>query len=274
MNRTLRLVLGGTALTACLAGSSFAPAAVMLTGSPYTQDFDSLDNANTGVAWTNDSTLPGWSLFRQPAPGTAVPTYNAGTGSSNTGAFYSFGASASTDRALGSVGSGGSYFGSPASGTVAGWFALALTNDTGLEIDSFTLLFDGEQWRNGGNASAQTMVLEYGFGPSFDTVASWTAPGAAWDFTTPVVGTTSAAVDGNLAGNRTAGLGGTIATNWADGDTLWFRWTEFNDVGNDHGMGVDNLDFSYTTVAIPEPSALALCGLGALSLAALRFRGK
>src|SRR6185436_14559981 len=95
------------------------------------------------LAWTNDSTLPGWSLFRQPAPGTALTTYMSGTGSDNAGSFYSFGVAgvnANTDRALGGLGSGGAYYSppAPASGAVAGWIAVAITNSTGNTLVSFT----------------------------------------------------------------------------------------------------------------------------------------
>ena len=57
----------------------------------------------------NDSTLPGWSLFV--SNGNPPPTYAIDTGSSNGGAFKSLGASGNTDRALGGVGSSGTYFG-------------------------------------------------------------------------------------------------------------------------------------------------------------------
>jgi hypothetical protein len=43
---------------------------------------------------------------------------------------------------------------------------------TGAALDSFTVGFDGEQWRDGGNTTAQTMVLEYGFGSAFNAVSS------------------------------------------------------------------------------------------------------
>lgn len=36
---------------------------VSFTGS-YSEDFDALPASGTSVAWTNDSTLTGWSLFR------------------------------------------------------------------------------------------------------------------------------------------------------------------------------------------------------------------
>jgi len=239
------------------------------SGGTIIESFDSLANAGTNVAWANDSTLPGWSLFRQDAAlgSAAITAYNTGTGSSNTGSFYSFGASASAERALGGVASGGAYFGSPASGNVAGWVAVAIVNDTGGLLDEFDVEFDGEQWRNGGNTSTQTMVLEYGFGASFSAVASWTAPGGAFDFTSPIASATAGALDGNAPANRTADLGGAIGSlSWADGDTLWIRWIENNDTGNDHGLAIDNFSFSAT----PEPATMSLLVIG--GLAALRRR--
>lgn len=234
----------------------------------YTQDFNTLVSSGAAVAWSNNLTLPGWSLFN--STNAAVPTYLPGTGSTTTGSFYSFGSTGSSERALGSTGSGGTYFGSPATGSVAGYIAVQFENQTGSTIDSFTLGFAGEQWRNGGNATAQTMVFEYGFGAAFDTVAAWNAPGSNFDFTSPVTGTTAAAVDGNIAG-RVEGLGGTIAgLNWSTGDSLWLRWIERNDAGNDHGLGIDDLSFSVS--AVPEPSSMLLLGCFGIAGGAWRWR--
>ena len=87
----------------------------------YSQNFDSLASSGTSKNWENDITIPGWFLFRQPtsAP-VAVTTYNADIGTSNSGSFYSFGEALANDRALGGIASGGAYFGSPASGGIAG----------------------------------------------------------------------------------------------------------------------------------------------------------
>ena len=248
---------------------SIAPAHAALNVSSaafsYSQSFDSLAATGAVNAWADDSTLTGWSLLN--ATGASVPTY--GTDTSSTGAFRAFGDSGSSERALGGVASGGTYFGSPASGAVAGWIAVAFTNGTGAALEGFSVGFNGEQWRNGGNTSAQTMVLEYGYGASFGTVASWAAAGGSFDFTSPVIGSTAAAVAGNSAG-LIAGLGGSVATTWAAGDTLWLRWVERNDVGNDHGLAIDNLSFSVT--AVPEPGALALmlAGLAVVGFVARR----
>ncbi|MES2717104.1 MAG: PEP-CTERM sorting domain-containing protein [Pseudomonadota bacterium] len=258
----------GTALAA-VAVALPAHAAVSLTDAAavYSQSFDSLTTAVTPVSpWTNDSTLAGWSLFN--STGAAITTYLGGTGGSNTGSFYSFGAAANTERALGGAGSGNAYFGSPVSGAVAGWIAAAFDNNTGATLSAATISFDGEQWRNGGNTSAQIMRMEYGFGASFGAV-TWMAADAGFNWTSPVTGSTAAAVDGNSAG-LVPGLGGTLATTWAPGQTLWLRWAENNDVGNDHGLAIDNFSLSVTAVPEPESYALLLAGLAALGLLARR----
>jgi hypothetical protein len=274
--RFARLIPAAVAL---LVSATAANAAVNYTGGAYFENFDSLATAPTAantaaIAWTNDTTLTGWSLFAQPAPGVAIPTYIAGNGSSNAGSFYSYGTPTSTDRALGGLGSAGAYFGAPAAGAVAGWIAVALQNNSGSAFSSFTVGFNGEQWRNGGNATlaAQTMVMEYGFGASFASVSSWTAPGAAFNWSTLVNSATAGAVDGNGAG-LVAGVGGTVNTTWNAGQTLWIRFIENNDAGNDHGLALDNFNFSAASVAaVPEPQiyALMIAGLGLIGFAARR----
>lgn len=253
--------VAGAAALATAAGAQ-----VSYSGGTYNQNFDSLamstaaTPAVTNIPWANDVTLSGWSLFN--VTGAAITTYNAHAGQNNTGSFYSLGSIDSSERAFGGIASGGAYFGSPVSGAVAGWIAFGATNNGSGTLTEFTVGFDGEQWRNGGNTSAQTMVLEYGFGATFGAVTTWTAPGAGFDFVSPVVGSTAAAVDGNVAG-LVGGLGGTVSSlTWNVGDTLWLRWIENNDVGNDHGLAIDNFSFS----AVPAPGAAALLGLGGLMI--------
>ncbi len=252
--------------------SAHAGISITTTTFTYSQDFNTL--ATTGsTAWTNDVTLAGWSLFRSTG---ASLNPAAGTGSSNAGGFYSFGTANSTDRALGSVASGG---------TSTMSYVLSLTNNSGTALNSFTLRFDGEQWRTGGPTMAngvsvpsteQFLKLEYGFGDSLAT-AAWVSPGAGFDFHSPLFGVPASAVNGNVlaadGGGLVANLGGTVATNWASGSTLWIRWTDIDNAGNDHGLAIDNVRFSVT--AVPEPStyAMLLAGLGAVGFMARRRRG-
>lgn len=249
------------ALAALAAAVLPAQAAIGVNSSAfvYTESFDSLASTGTANAWLNDSTLAGWSLFNN--VGTAVSTYRAGAGTTTNGAIYSFG-SVADDRALGGIGSGG----------FSGYFAVAFTNTGASAYDSFTVNFDGEQWRDGGNATpvTQTMALQFGMGSSFGAVGTWTAAGAAFDLNAPVFTTTGAAVNGNAAG-LVAGLGGTVSTPWAPGQTLWLRWVENNDAGSDHGLAIDNLRFSVTS-AVPETGtwAMLLAGLALVGVAARR----
>lgn len=233
----------------------------------YSESFDSLTTTATAtVPWANDSTLPGWSLFNSLAA--AIITYGADTGASNTGSFRSFGDAGSSERALGNTASGGPYFGSPASGTLAGTISVALTNTSGATLAGFTLAYSGEQWRNGGNTSAQSLTFDYGFGATYAAVI-WAPAATGFNFTSPVVGATAAAVNGNSAGLVT-GLGGSVVTPWTAGSTLWLRWSDLNDVANDHGLAIDNVNISIATVPEPGTYALLLAGLAVLAFVARR----
>jgi len=248
----------------------------------YAQDFNTLasstsSNNTTSTPWANDNTLSGWSLFNK--DNAAISSYIANAGGASNGSFYSFGSTSNdvADRALGSVASNASYFGAPANGAAAGYIALAVTNQSSANIRSFNLSYDGEQWRSAATV-AQSLTVQYGFGDTFATVSSWTAAGSAFDFTSPALGVFPPTRNGNLAANRVADLGGTVTfpnwttgqnVVWAPGQTLWVRWTDLNDAGNDHGLAIDNVTFS---VAVPEPSsyALALAGLAVAGLVARR----
>src|SRR5262245_41409022 len=99
--RPTALVLAVTATCvvvrmAHLVQSSFAltnGGSITALGVQLTEDFDTLASTGTGIAWVDNSTIPGWYSTRA--------TYNSGTGSSNTGALYSFGVAGAnpvTDR--------------------------------------------------------------------------------------------------------------------------------------------------------------------------------
>src|SRR5688572_24280830 len=56
---------------------------ITATGVPLTEQFDTLAATGTAITWTDNVTIPGWYSTRI--------AYNSGTGSSATGALYSFG---------------------------------------------------------------------------------------------------------------------------------------------------------------------------------------
>jgi hypothetical protein len=243
--------------------SALAQVSITTSSLVYNQNFNNLVNTGTAIPWSNNTTITGWSIFN--ASGTALATYIADAGTSNTGSIFSYGAASTTERALGSLGSGGTYWGSPASGAICGYMAFAMTNNTGGSVDTVYIYYDGEQWRNGGNATAQSLTFQYGFGTTFSSVTSWTTI-AAYNFTSPVATTTAAAVVGNVAG-RVANIGGPISSlGWANGTTLWLRWVDYNDAGNDHGLAIDSVRITVIPSCIPnnptitqQPSFKSIC---------------
>jgi len=273
-----------TAFCALLIATAFvrhSPATIVysVAGSTYSQNFDSLASTGPDNAWQNDGTLPGWSLYRitaanNPAP-FAIDTYYASSGITDNGRFYSLGNS--SDRALGGVGA--NKFGTDADfidttmGQTLGWIAASFSNGTGSPLTNITFNYDGEQWRNGGNDNgvAQAMAFEYAFGSDFATIPSnaWNVPTGDFTFSSPTNSGLDGPLNGNLAANSAADRGGTISNlDWQPGATLWLRWIERNDTFIDHGLAIDNFEFSAsaTISAVPEASAVACGGIACIAI--------
>ena len=227
-----------------------------LTSASYTQNFDSL--ANTGTS----SALPaGFQIAELGTGGAADGLYAAGTGSSNGGNAYSFGATGLMDRALGSL----------ASGTVSPiYFGGIFNNGLNATITALRFAFTGEQWR-AGNSTDDKLSFEYLVGASAIDVGTWTAF-TALDFT-PLVLSGDLALDGNA--NSTAITATLSGLTIAAGSRIGFRWVDVNSGGNDHGIAVDNLAINATVAtagAVPEPGtwALLLAGFGIVGFALRR----
>lgn len=231
-----------------MAGIIYTTAAVIIG-----ESFDSLVEGGPAFPWQNDSTLAGWHLYtwqNQPPL-----FYASDDGSTGLPSFYNFGSTFTNDRSLGSIAATDPYFENPAPGSVAGYIAVEIINGTGQTLDNFYVGYQGEQWHNGGNTSAQSLVFEWGIGSTFTSVSTWHSPGGNFDFVSPVTGPTAGPVDGNSTG-LVGGRGGFQFINggWANGDTLWLRWVDFNDVGGNHGLSIDNWQFEAS--AVPEPAFL------------------
>jgi hypothetical protein len=260
-------------------------------GSTYSQEFNTLpnspENVNLGaspVGWIDDNTappagnfsIPGFYLWH-PVSQTEGGANNhqrmrIGAGTANTGAFMSFGSSMSTERALGMVSSNTMAAGGTTDNGES-YYGARFTNATGSTLTEFTLSYTGEQWRDGGTTTTgslpQSITFDYSLNATTiqDPAATFTDV-PSLNFTSPAFGATAGtAKDGNLAANRTT-IGPVTVTslNWAPGTDLWIRWTDLNDVGNDHGLAIDELNFS----AIPEPAAFALLCFAAAGLVGLR----
>jgi len=221
-----------------------ADAQVLISSGSYAQDFNTL--ASTGAAWTNNLTLPGWYAFKS---GAAITATLAGAGGSTSGGIYSFGvsgANALTDRALGSLASASA---SPAA------FGLRFTNDTVLTVTNILISMTGEQWRNGGSGVASTLAFACGVSripiTNVDTAAAWTNY-AALNFTTPTVGGSSGALDGNQATNRQVFAGVTLTgVTVSPGEELFLRWLDVDDTGSDSALAIDDLTVSFQSDPTP-----------------------
>lgn len=256
------------ALFALCGSAATALAQVTYTTGTYTQDFNTLANSGSTAPWANNSTLLGWFSFGSSAGSNTIrePTSNSvivqriDTGSGNSGGLMSYGSAASTDRALGSLGSA----------SFESVILLVVQNNNTFDLTSFTLAFTGEQWRNGAPSpnAAQSLVFDYTVLSSLPTATEATAnyltgytAVPALNFTSPIAtGTTAAALDGNAAANRTA-ISQTVTATIPAGSYLVMRWWDNNDPSNDHGLALDDVSFS----AIPTPGAAALLGMGLLA---------
>jgi hypothetical protein len=214
---------------------------VALGSTSYTQNFNTL--ASTGTS----SALPaGWQIREE---GTnADGTYLASTGSDTAGTSYSFGSSGSSDRALGSIGSGSL---SPI------YYGAFFTNALSSAIDTVGLSFRNEQWRRG-NSTDERVTFEYSLNATSLSDGTWTAVSL---FDLLPVSTTGAAgaTDGNAIFQA---LSGTIdVANIAVGGRFAIRWTDVNSGGNDYGLAIDDLALTLTPVAatpaVPEPATWA-----------------
>ncbi len=207
---------------------------------PYSQDFNTLANTATS------SVVPtGWAFLES---GTnANTTYTAGTGSSNTGDTYSYGAAASTDRAFGTL----------ISSSVTSTIGIQFNNNSGSTITSLTINYTGEQWRLGALARVDRLDFQYSLDATALNTGTWTDENNL-DFTAPVTTGLAGALDGNNAANRTIISAFTITgINIPNGTNFWLRWSDFNATGADDGLGVDDFTIAFNgngAVVCTEPA--------------------
>lgn len=223
-------------------------APIPMTGAgSYSQDFNSLPSVTPDPVWLNDSNLAGWyAEYETPAS----PSYllRVSTGSLSTGSIYSFGATSNTERAFGSIGSG-------TPDDIA--YGVLLENTSGTPLTINSLSYTGEQWRNGGNATAHSLTLSGFTSPTAITAldpvsvvpAGWTAIPSG-DFLGPISGASSATLDGNLPANRVA-ISATPSLTVLPGHFAFIRWHDPDNSGNDHGLAVDDLTISWVVETLP-----------------------
>jgi uncharacterized repeat protein (TIGR01451 family) len=204
-------------------------------GSAATQNFDTL--SNVAGSTTNNLTIPGWFMTESGGGARDNEQYAVDTGGSTTGDTYSYGAAASTERALGQL----------RSGTLIPLFGACFTNNTGSTITSLAIAYNGEEWRLGTAGRTDQMNFEYSLNATDLVTGTWTNV-AGLNFVTPDTATTGAK-NGNAAADRTARSSTIASLSIANGATFWIRWNDTDATGADDGLAVD--DFSLTPNAVP-----------------------
>jgi len=236
-----------------------APVSITTTGTTYTQNFDELGTSevtgafsstvgvqrNLGSVTSSMVGLGGW--YVAPIGGTNPATsLTANDGSSTSGGAFSHGTTGASDRALGLNASGSSVFA----------FGAAFKNDTGVSIESFTLAFSAENWR--GATAVSKLTFGYGklggdiIGGNF---LSATGTGVTALASADISGDpqTNTALDGNTV-KKSVNI--TLTIGVAPGETLFLRWQDFNDAGNDAALAIDDFTLTANATVITTPPSL------------------
>jgi hypothetical protein len=244
----------GTSITTNYLTSSFGslavttPSNISYVSGTYSQNFDGLPVSGTpgfsgfGQGPYYVSTTPvnatgaaGWQYANQAA---ADLRFAADNGTSTTGSAYSYGTTASTDRAIGSLGA-----------TISSNIGAVFVNDGTTPLSTVTITFNGEQWRYGGGTSLNTLSFEYAVNGTDILNGTFNAVGGL-NYSSTVTSGAAAALNGNA--NQTAkSFTFPLATNWLPGQTLVIRWKDNNDPGADDGLAID--DFTFTAVGPQTP---------------------
>lgn len=223
-------------------------------GTTYTQNFDGLPTANVSGLFSatvgTQSAITGatgWFGTKTSGTGSAATNFVADAGSGNSGAVYSYGAASTAERALGVV----------ASGTNVMAVGAEFLNTSGGTITSITISYTAEFWRapapstSTGSATQNTLPFAYGFSGGTATSSNFLTSTLSALSTLDVVGPVPLAfganvvLNGNVAPNRsTVGPITINGLNWAPNTSLFIRWMDTNDTGNDAGLAIDDFTLS------------------------------
>lgn len=217
------------------------------TGAALTETFDGMgvDGTLTPVGW-----FAGWVNPTNHAIGVRTNLVAISDGSTISGnAGFNVGVSNETERALGVHATG---TGVPSGYPSSRFLEAQIQNNSAQPIQSFTITFDGEQWRSGTTVTNYVLATEYSVdGTNFTDLNLVFYP--------PETNTTAAAaMNGNDPANRVSGLTTSLTLPVAvpPGGVLYLRWFDLNDAGTDPLLAIDNFSFS-TGVVETKPTLTA-----------------
>ncbi len=234
-----------------MAQPGIVPVNYTVAAAVYSQTFDGLPASGTfsltgkgpfslSANPINAANISGWQFFMFSGTSTNA-AFLPGTGSGTGNGCYSFGASGSSDRCLGTLASGTGIYG----------FGVIFTNQTGGLLNRITISFTAEQWRKGGSGNKNTWTFRYKTG----NINSIDQPNLATDtslnFSSAVFSTGAGNLNGNIAANQQSKNITLTNILWKPGEQLMLRWDDADESGNDDGMGIDNFLFSATLSSGP-----------------------
>ena len=222
----------------------------------YTQNFNSLGTttisnvvaptvgAQTSLGSVVTNALDGWYAGKIGGTNIATTSIVANNGSSGSGAVYNYGSTnepANTDRSLGSLAS---------AGLIPGFGAL-IKNETGQTLESVQISFTAKFWRSSTGTNNDVLTFGYGLvGASGVTTGNFLSasdatalPAANVVGPAPVV-EPNGPLDGNAPANQVVFSNVAVPVSLAPGETMFIRWQDTNELGNDAGLAIDNVSFT------------------------------
>ncbi|GAB3570405.1 hypothetical protein GCM10027578_26710 [Spirosoma luteolum] len=244
------------------------------TPSSYTQTFDGLPSTGSlSIDLTGALSAPGLDglYTNQLLTQVSVGAPNV-VGVVPLSGQYSFGASGSTDRALGSNSNLTNALVKPIR------YGVLIRNTTGQPLQSLGISYTGEQWYRDGDGAAQKLTVDYvrqdaSFGLVNtlsllvgDLLGTSYVSVPALDFTSPNNSGGTTVLDGTLPANRSV-INGVInlTTPLGVNEYILLRFTDVNDaetgaldlLDTDHSLAIDDL----TVLATPVAGAPVLSGV-------------
>lgn len=240
---------------------------ISITSATYYQNFNDLTNSGTS------NVLPdGWEFIETGA--NANTNYTANNGSTTTGDTYSFGTAASTERAFGGL----------RSTNLIPTFGTSFTNNTGNTINEITIEYTGEQWRLGDLSREDRLDFQFSTNATSLLNGTWTNF-FALNFIAPTTTGVNGALDGNIEANKSNITATITGLSIPVGASFWIRWNDFNAIGSDDGLGIDefylrvsstcNVSISgFVPSSGPAGTIVSITGVNFSGISAVYFNGK
>lgn len=206
----------------------------------YTQNFSNLPVPSTYVSGITGkgpyflgslhTGLIGLFMAQTSGSGTAL-NFATSSGSNAVAGIFSYGANNGTIRGLGSL----------ASSAGAYVFGISFINNTGTIIDQFEIEFTAAQWRKGGSGRINEWTFLYHTSKTNNVLDTLTKKDTSLNFTSVQTSTGTAALNGLLTINQQQKKDTLTNLQWRPGEQLILKWQDKDEIGNDHGMALQQL---------------------------------